>query len=77
MINFAKKLNHMKEKALNNGLKELQEKPGTFNEAILVSSYFIFLMLSINNNNLFLRELTLCGLIIIFSIISAQTKNIS
>ena len=64
----------MKE-AFNNGLKKLQEKPETLNEVILVSTYFIFLIISIKNNNLFFKELTLCGLIIIFALISAQTKN--
>jgi hypothetical protein len=61
--------------AFNNGLKKLQEKPGALYEVILVTTYFIFLILSIKNNNFFLKELTLCGLIIILAIINAQIKN--
>ncbi|TWO33259.1 hypothetical protein E1J38_005015 [Seonamhaeicola sediminis] len=61
--------------AINNSLKRLKEKPSTLEEVILVIIYFIFLSLSISNNNLFLKELTLCGLIILFALMGAQAKN--
>lgn len=61
--------------AINNGLKKLKEKPSTLEEIILVTTYFTFLSLSILNNKLFLKELALCGLIIIFALMSARTKN--
>lgn len=60
--------------AFNNGLKKLQQKPGALNEVVLMAIYFIFLMISINNN-LFLKELTLGGLIFIVAMINAQSKN--
>ncbi len=62
-------------KAFYTSLRKLQEKPRIFNDAILISTYLIFIILSIKSNNLFLKELTVCGLIIGFIILSNQTKR--
>lgn len=60
---------------LNNNLKRLKLKSRAINEIILLFTYCIFLVLSIKNDNLFLKEITLGGLIIIFAMISSINKK--
>ncbi|WP_303317044.1 hypothetical protein Q4Q34_02900 [Flavivirga abyssicola] len=64
----------MKEKLLNS-FKRLHQKSATINDIVIALIYATVVSLSIINNNLFLEEILLCGLIIGMTLLSAKNKN--
>lgn len=59
----------------NNSSKKSQQRPGTLNEILMFSMFIGILFLSTTRNNLFLKELIVCGFIIFCAVIGAQLNN--
>lgn len=61
----------MKEKIL----KVFKQKSLATNQIILSAMFLCAILLSLKNDGLFLKELILLGVIVLFAVLGAQSKN--
>lgn len=75
LYKLCKKINIMKEKLLSS-IKKLQKNSGTINTGVISFLFLTFIILSINSEGLFLKEILLCGYIIALVVLTTGYKKL-
>lgn len=61
-------------KLFNDGWKKIQQNSIKLEVMIILLGYFFIILFSIKNNNLFLKELIVSGLIIVLAFLSNNSR---